>query len=144
MIRAMNGHMTGMTGYIKGSAQLLEQIRDSTRNSQHAMQRLFHAISQSQSSLDHILKTMHQSDFFSRYEDNPEGQFWIEYERVAKQTDEEFLERYNSDLDVQLIFVCIVDLGSLLLEIHPLLHTGWSFLGCQFCIYCSNGSESST
>ncbi|KIJ56131.1 hypothetical protein M422DRAFT_147943, partial [Sphaerobolus stellatus SS14] len=27
-----------------------------------------------------------------------------EYERVAKQKDEEFLERYNSDLDVQLIF----------------------------------------
>ncbi|KIJ53116.1 hypothetical protein M422DRAFT_155631, partial [Sphaerobolus stellatus SS14] len=47
---------------------------------------------------------MHQSDFFSRYEDEEEAQFWNQYERVAKQTDEEFLERYNGDLDAQLIF----------------------------------------
>ncbi|KIJ53077.1 hypothetical protein M422DRAFT_155544, partial [Sphaerobolus stellatus SS14] len=47
---------------------------------------------------------MHQSDFFSRYENNVGPAFWTEYERVAKQTDEDFLERYNGDLDVQLIF----------------------------------------
>ncbi|KIJ53086.1 hypothetical protein M422DRAFT_155657, partial [Sphaerobolus stellatus SS14] len=47
---------------------------------------------------------MHQSDFFSRYEEHEVPIFWTEYERVAKQTDEEFLERYNGDLDVQLIF----------------------------------------
>ncbi|KIJ53081.1 hypothetical protein M422DRAFT_155585, partial [Sphaerobolus stellatus SS14] len=47
---------------------------------------------------------MHQSDFFSRYEEHNQAIFWTEYERVAKQTDEEFLERYNGDLDVQLIF----------------------------------------
>ncbi|KIJ37900.1 hypothetical protein M422DRAFT_129137, partial [Sphaerobolus stellatus SS14] len=32
------------------------------------------------------------------------SKFWTHYERVAKQTDEEFLDRYNGDLDVQLIF----------------------------------------
>ncbi|KIJ53105.1 hypothetical protein M422DRAFT_155394 [Sphaerobolus stellatus SS14] len=47
---------------------------------------------------------MHQSDFFSQYEDNLDTAYWTEYERVAKQMDEDFLERYNSDLDVQLIF----------------------------------------
>ncbi|KIJ53161.1 hypothetical protein M422DRAFT_155526, partial [Sphaerobolus stellatus SS14] len=47
---------------------------------------------------------MHQSDFFSRYEDSEAAKFWTNYESVAKQTDEEFLERYNGDLDVQLIF----------------------------------------
>ncbi|KIJ38217.1 hypothetical protein M422DRAFT_144011, partial [Sphaerobolus stellatus SS14] len=33
-----------------------------------------------------------------------QGRFWIECERIAKQRDEAFLERYNGDLDVQLIF----------------------------------------
>ncbi|KIJ53175.1 hypothetical protein M422DRAFT_155251, partial [Sphaerobolus stellatus SS14] len=47
---------------------------------------------------------MHQSELFAPYEDDSEAQFWTQYERVAKQTDEEFLERYNGDLDVQLIF----------------------------------------
>ncbi|KIJ48446.1 hypothetical protein M422DRAFT_142698, partial [Sphaerobolus stellatus SS14] len=32
------------------------------------------------------------------------SRFWITYERVAKQNDDEFLDRHNGDLDVQLIF----------------------------------------
>ncbi|KIJ33854.1 hypothetical protein M422DRAFT_89066, partial [Sphaerobolus stellatus SS14] len=33
-----------------------------------------------------------------------QSRFWVGYERLARQTDESFLERYNGDLDVQLIF----------------------------------------
>ncbi|KIJ57422.1 hypothetical protein M422DRAFT_130493, partial [Sphaerobolus stellatus SS14] len=33
-----------------------------------------------------------------------QSRFWIECERIAKQSDEAFLERYNGELDVQLIF----------------------------------------
>ncbi|KIJ48424.1 hypothetical protein M422DRAFT_133474, partial [Sphaerobolus stellatus SS14] len=49
------------------------------------------------------------------------NRFWSAYDRLSKETDEEFIERYNGDLDVQLIFaglfsaVCstfIVDLKS--------------------------------
>ncbi|KIJ53114.1 hypothetical protein M422DRAFT_155268, partial [Sphaerobolus stellatus SS14] len=47
---------------------------------------------------------MHQSEYFARYEDSERAKFWTHYESVAKQTDEEFLDRYNGDLDVQLIF----------------------------------------
>ncbi|KIJ44511.1 hypothetical protein M422DRAFT_252118 [Sphaerobolus stellatus SS14] len=32
-------------------------------------------------------------------------QVWVAYEKIARQSDEEFLKRYNGDLDVQLIFV---------------------------------------
>ncbi|KIJ53011.1 hypothetical protein M422DRAFT_94270, partial [Sphaerobolus stellatus SS14] len=32
------------------------------------------------------------------------SRFWIEYERIGKQSDQAFLQRYNGDLDVQLIF----------------------------------------
>ncbi|KIJ47097.1 hypothetical protein M422DRAFT_133246, partial [Sphaerobolus stellatus SS14] len=33
-----------------------------------------------------------------------ESRFWIESDRIGKQNDEAFLDRYNGDLDVQLIF----------------------------------------
>ncbi|KIJ53171.1 hypothetical protein M422DRAFT_155311 [Sphaerobolus stellatus SS14] len=47
---------------------------------------------------------MHQSDLFAPYENDAEARFGTQYDRVAKQTDDEFLERYNGDLDAQLIF----------------------------------------
>ncbi|KIJ28772.1 hypothetical protein M422DRAFT_94577, partial [Sphaerobolus stellatus SS14] len=33
-----------------------------------------------------------------------DSRFWIESDRIGKQNDEAFLDRYNGDLDVQLIF----------------------------------------
>ena len=55
--------------------------------------------------LEEILQTMHDSEYFSRGRRDLNSRFWTTYERIAKQSDEDFLERYNGDLDVQLIFV---------------------------------------
>lgn len=52
-----------------------------------------------------ILDTLHDSDLFPRTRDDASSQFWSAYERVAKQHDEDFLEKQNSDMDVLLIFV---------------------------------------
>ncbi|KIJ49916.1 hypothetical protein M422DRAFT_160342, partial [Sphaerobolus stellatus SS14] len=51
---------------------------------------------------------MHKSEYFSKGNSGLKPQFWTEYGRIAKQTDEEFLKRYNGDLDVQLIFALIL------------------------------------
>jgi Family of unknown function (DUF6535) len=48
---------------------------------------------------------MHDSDFFPRTGEDAPSRFWSAYERVAKQHDDEFLERHNGDMDVLLIFV---------------------------------------
>ncbi|KIJ48411.1 hypothetical protein M422DRAFT_162661, partial [Sphaerobolus stellatus SS14] len=66
---------------------------------------------------------MHESEYFSKGNSGLKPQFWTTYGRIAKQADEEFLERYNGDLDVQLIFAglfsavsstFIVDMGTAL------------------------------
>ncbi|KIJ48417.1 hypothetical protein M422DRAFT_162791, partial [Sphaerobolus stellatus SS14] len=66
---------------------------------------------------------MHESEYFSKGNSGLKPQFWTTYGRIAKQTDEEFLDRYNGDLDVQLIFAglfsavsstFIVDMGTAL------------------------------
>jgi Family of unknown function (DUF6535) len=55
--------------------------------------------------LQDILDTMCESDIFERTRKDAPSRFWSTYERVAKQHDDEFIERHNSDLDVLLIFV---------------------------------------
>ena len=48
---------------------------------------------------------MHDSDFFPRTGKDVPSRFWSAYERVAKQHDDEFIERHNGEMDVLLIFV---------------------------------------
>lgn len=48
---------------------------------------------------------MSASELFPNENPDMESRFWTTYERVAKQSDEELLERHNSNLDVLLIFV---------------------------------------
>ena len=48
---------------------------------------------------------MHNSDLFPRTGKDVPSRFWSTYERVAKQHDDEFIERHNSEMDVLLIFV---------------------------------------
>ena len=48
---------------------------------------------------------MHDSDLFPRVGKDAPSQFWSAYERLAKQHDNEFLDRHNGDMDVLLIFV---------------------------------------
>ena len=48
---------------------------------------------------------MHESEFFPRTGKDAPSRFWSTYERVAKQHDDEFIERYNGEMDVLLIFV---------------------------------------
>ena len=50
---------------------------------------------------------MHDSDVFQRTGRDVPSRFWSAYERVAKQHDDEFLDRHNGELDVLLIFVCV-------------------------------------
>jgi Family of unknown function (DUF6535) len=49
---------------------------------------------------------MHESDIFPRTGRDAPSRFWSAYERVAKQHDDEFIERHSGDMDVLLIFVC--------------------------------------
>jgi Family of unknown function (DUF6535) len=49
---------------------------------------------------------MYESDIFERTRKDAPSRFWSTYERVAKQHDDELIERHNGDLDVLLIFVC--------------------------------------
>ena len=53
---------------------------------------------------------MHNSDVFPRTGKDASSRFWSAYERMAKQHDDEFLERHNGDMDVLLIFVSAVQL----------------------------------
>jgi Family of unknown function (DUF6535) len=49
---------------------------------------------------------MYESDIFERKRKDAPSRFWSTYERVAKQHDDELIERHSGDLDVLLIFVC--------------------------------------
>jgi Family of unknown function (DUF6535) len=49
---------------------------------------------------------MYESDVFERTRKDTPSQFWSTYERVAKQHDDELIERHSGDLDVLLIFMC--------------------------------------
>lgn len=66
---------------------------------------------QSQDLLKQIVATLHASEFFSAISGDKESRFWLTYQQIAKETDHDFLERYNGDLDVQLIFVSAVVLA---------------------------------
>jgi Family of unknown function (DUF6535) len=66
----------------------------------------------SEATLNDILDTMQDSDTFQRTGKDVPSRFWSAYERVAKQHDDELLERHNGDLDVLLIFVRATFLAS--------------------------------
>ncbi|KIJ43166.1 hypothetical protein M422DRAFT_229136, partial [Sphaerobolus stellatus SS14] len=61
-------------------------------------------LSDSHDLLKEIIQTLQQSEYFAAVAGDKESRFWIETERLARQSDETFLDRYNGDLDVQLIF----------------------------------------
>ena len=58
-----------------------------------------------EATLQDVLDTLHDSDFFPRTGKDAPSRFWSAYERVAKQHDEELIERHNGEMDVLLIFV---------------------------------------
>ena len=63
-------------------------------------------MSRSETILQDVLDTMYDSDVFQRTGKDAPSRFWSAYARVAKQHDDEFLDRHNGELDVLLIFVC--------------------------------------
>ena len=69
--------------------------------------------SRSETILGDILDTMHNSDVFPQPGKDTPSRFWSAYERMAKQHDDEFLERHNGDMDALLIFVSVVELSCL-------------------------------
>ncbi|KIJ43500.1 hypothetical protein M422DRAFT_148033, partial [Sphaerobolus stellatus SS14] len=55
--------------------------------------------------LKDILDTMIHSELFSKVLQDNTSRFWSVYNQVAKEQDQEFLDRHNLDLDSLLIFV---------------------------------------
>ena len=53
---------------------------------------------------------MQKSDVFLKTAKDAPTRFWSAYERMEKQHDDEFLEKYNGDMDVLLISVSVVQL----------------------------------
>jgi Family of unknown function (DUF6535) len=72
----------------------------------------------SESLLADIRDTMHNSDVFPQTGKDAPSRFWSAYERMAKQYDDDFLERHNGDMDVLLIFVSVPRFPSHLLNQH--------------------------
>ncbi|KIJ37826.1 hypothetical protein M422DRAFT_161965, partial [Sphaerobolus stellatus SS14] len=54
-----------------------------------------------------VLATLHESESFSTPSRDPETRVWRSYEGVAKEHDEEFLEKHNTSLDSLLIFASL-------------------------------------
>jgi len=48
---------------------------------------------------------MHNSEYFTRNPTDDQSRFWTMYEQVAKQEDQDFLDRQNTALDGLLSFV---------------------------------------
>jgi hypothetical protein len=71
-------------------------------------------VSRSETILQHALDTMQNSDsdLTPRAEKNIASEFWPAYERVAKQHDDELIDRHGGDLDALLIFVCATAVSS--------------------------------
>ncbi|KIJ32532.1 hypothetical protein M422DRAFT_94139, partial [Sphaerobolus stellatus SS14] len=55
--------------------------------------------------LKDILDTMIHSELFSKVPQDNTSRFWSVYNQVAKEHDQDFIDRHNSDLDSLLIFV---------------------------------------
>jgi hypothetical protein len=54
--------------------------------------------SRSDAILQNILDTMHESDVFPPTGEDPPSRFWLAYERVAKQHDDELIERHSTTI----------------------------------------------
>ena len=85
---------------------------------------------------------LYDSQFFNRPGQNENSQFWHYYERVAKEHDEEFLDKHNTNLDSLLIFVSFSSgYISKLKIIVPDGFIGWFILCSQLCLHCESGVE---
>ena len=82
---------------------------------------------------------MHGSEFFPRTGKDAPSRFWTAYERVAKQHDDELIERHNGEMDVLLIFVRATVFGRL--QLNGRHRSGWSVLGCELCIHREHAIE---
>jgi hypothetical protein len=87
-----------------------------------------------------VLDVLKDSTIASRDGKDNRSRFWGLYKRVAEEHDDEFLERYNSDMDIVLVFVSFTSL--------PLPHvvidipSVWSVLRRQHNLYCGYGVQS--
>ncbi|KIJ53018.1 hypothetical protein M422DRAFT_242987 [Sphaerobolus stellatus SS14] len=109
------GH--GITAFV---AKIPAQVDSETGNHVTATQsdgNIVNKLPESQTLLENIIKTLHGSEYFSSVGSDKQSRFWIECERIAKQSDEAFLERYNGELDVQLIFAGLFSATNALLTL---------------------------
>ncbi|KAG1763874.1 hypothetical protein EDD22DRAFT_802050, partial [Suillus occidentalis] len=51
-----------------------------------------------------VLKVLKESTIASKSGNDDRSRFWELYKRVAEEHDDDFLERYNSDMDIVLVF----------------------------------------
>jgi hypothetical protein len=52
-----------------------------------------------------VLDVLKDSTIVSKSGKDKRSRFWGQYKRVAEEHDDEFLERYNGDMDIVLVFV---------------------------------------
>jgi hypothetical protein len=71
------------------------------------MEECYQCVSSLDTILQHIPDTSQSSDPSPQVEKDIASNFWTAYEQVAKQHDDEFIERQGGDLDSLLIFVCL-------------------------------------
>ncbi|KAG1865050.1 hypothetical protein DFJ58DRAFT_623522, partial [Suillus subalutaceus] len=55
--------------------------------------------------LKQVLVVLKDSTIVSKTGKDDRSRFWAAYKRVGEEHDDEFLERYNGDMDIVLIFV---------------------------------------
>jgi Family of unknown function (DUF6535) len=99
-------------------------------------------VSRPETTVQDVPHAMQGSDPSPRAEKDVASGFWSTYERVAKQHDDEFIERQNGDLDSLLIFVCLSAIS--FFQLHSTKRSfdtlGWSFLLSQLRFYRQHGA----
>ena len=71
-------------------------------------------------------------DEVPRIADNSQTPFYGEYQKVAREYDEDFLKKHGGDLDTTLIFVST----AWRVNEHVLINLpGWTVLCCHFCVH---------
>jgi hypothetical protein len=86
--------------------------------------------------LQKILNTLYTSELFLKESEDEKLKYCVQYERIAKQHDEELLERHNGGLDVLLIFVRVFPLSFHILYFLIDNPTGRFVLSRKLCFSC--------
>jgi hypothetical protein len=87
-----------------------------------------------------VLEVLKDSTIASKSGKDERSRFWGLYKRVAEEHDDEFLERYSSDMDIVLVFVSFTSspLPRVVIDVPSV----WSVLRRQHDFYRGHGVQS--